>query len=235
MKKLFVYGLSIALVAGAASCKKSSKGKMANEWTISSMETSSTDTDASGDKTSQTMTIDGTTIKIVYTDSPSGGTSTTTTTNGTVNNAKMTVAKDGTWSRDLSFTVVNETSFGSITYTTTTEQTMTESGTWDFLNGVSKDFKKNERVVFNTLDSKTTTKSTTTDGTTSSTTSDSDASTYAEGEMSSVMVIVESKGKELQMKSEESSTSSWSNTNGGTTTSSNSSSTGMTTVTLTQE
>ena len=33
MKKLFVYGLSIAMIAGAASCKK---GKLANDWKVTS-------------------------------------------------------------------------------------------------------------------------------------------------------------------------------------------------------
>jgi hypothetical protein len=198
------------------------------------MTSTSTSTDASGTST-ETMTIEGTTLTIVSTDTPTGGSATTTTTNGTVNASTMTVGKDGTWSRNLDITITDDYDFGGTTFTITSNSVMAESGTWDFLNGVSKDFKKNERVVFNTLSSTTTTTTTTEGGGISDVSTDVDTQTYAEGEMSEVMVVVESKGKELQMSSDAASTSTSSETSGGSTTTTNSSASSTTTITLMQQ
>ena len=194
MKKLFVYGLSIALIAGATSCKKSSKGKMANDWTVSAWEQSSTDTDNDGDVTKSTVTATETTVTIVDTDTDG----TTETTNGTMNTNTYTIAKDGTWSSELQVTfVISETGF-----TVTQVMKMTASGTWDFLSGVGE-FKKNERVVFNTLAS--TDESTQTVAITGgATTTDKDVTTntFLDGENAQLFLIEESKGKELILKSE---------------------------------
>lgn len=194
MKKLFVYGLSIALVAGATSCGKSSKGKMANDWTISVWEQSSSYTDNDGDVTKTTVNATETTITIVDTDA--SGTS--TTTNGTMNMNTYTIAKDGTWSSELQVTFVD----AQTGFTVTQVSKMTASGTWDFLGGVGE-FKKNERVVFNTLSS-TDESSITVAITGGATTTDKDVTTetFADGENAQIFLIEESKGKELILKSE---------------------------------
>ncbi|HNS41814.1 MAG TPA: hypothetical protein PKN22_03565, partial [Taishania sp.] len=80
--------------------------------------------------------------------------------------------------------------------------TITSSGKWDFLKGVSKDFKNNERVVFNTLKKVVTVSSL-------YTTSSSD--TYKDGEVSTVYVITESKGKSLKLSAEGSNVKSTTN------------------------
>lgn len=223
MKKLFVYGLSIALVAGTASCKKSSKGKMSNEWNLSAMSQTSSDTDANGDTSTSTMDVADGAITMVETDA--NGDATTLT--GTVTASTWTISKDGTWTRTMDFNITSYTA-GGTSFDVNMTMASTDAGTWDFLGGVNGDFKKNERVVFNTTSSSSS--QTIEVGGTSSTDTSSD--TYAEGENSEVMVIVESKGKELQMSSDAAN----SNTNtpdGGS--ASTTSGTSAMTVTLTQE
>ncbi|MCB9189175.1 MAG: hypothetical protein H6599_07810 [Flavobacteriales bacterium] len=221
MKKLFVYGLSIALVAGAASCKKSSKGKMSNEWTMSAMTQTSSDKDTNGDVTSSSMTVADGVLTMVETDANGDKTTYTGTADAT-----WTIEKDGTWSRTMNMKITSYTS-GGTTVDVDLVNVETSSGTWDFLGGVTGDFKKNERVVFHTLSSSSS--QTFTFSGTSST--DVDANTYAEGEMSEVMVIVESKGKELEMMKDESNSNTYTPDGGSASTSS---STSSMTVTLTQ-
>lgn len=226
MKKLFVYGLSIALVAGAASCKKSSKGKMANEWTISSYESTitstTTNTGSPADTDVQSISSDGATLTIT---SSSNGTANDPVT-GTVNAFTYTIEKDGTWSSLMDITTTQTIDIGGTVYTATTNSKEESTGTFDFLNGVSKDFKKNERVVFNTLTSKTTTVSSS-DIPGSSSSTDVDDYTYAEGENSMIYVITESKKKSLILTSAENNTY--------TTDGYNSTDVGSTTMTLTAE
>lgn len=215
MKKLFVYGLSIALMAGAASCKKTSKGKLSNEWNLESMSQTSTSTDANGTSKSQMEIADGL-VTITDTDVNSNKTVQT----GTVTTATWTIEKDGTWSRTIELSITKVTQGGS---TTTVDGSMSivESGSWDFMGGVSKDWKKNERVVFNTLES-TQTSSYAVSGTTLS--DNTTTSSYAEGENSEVMVVVDSKGKELGMsRDEDNSTKDTDNTSSTSTTNSNTS------------
>lgn len=223
MKKLFVYGLSIALVAGAASCKKSSKGKLSNEWKMSTMTQESSDTDENGDTEKMTMTIADGVVTQVMTDA--AGDKTTIT--GTVTTADWTIAKDGTWSRTLEMNF-DTYSFGGNDYDVDYTQKSEDSGSWDFMNGVSKDFKKNERVVFNTLMSK----STTIDATSGTASTDVSSETFGEGENSDVMVVVESKGKMLTLSSDEDNSSSYTPDGG---TASTSSSTSTMTIELIQE
>lgn len=225
MKKLFVYGLSIALMAGAASCKKSSKGKLSNDWNLKSMSQTSSDTDGSGNTTTSTMEIaDG---AVTITDTDANNVKTTQT--GTVTTATWTIAKDGTWTRTIELNITSLEQGGTTTAVDGTMSTM-ESGTWDFMGGVSKDWKKNERVVFNTLSSTQTSKYVV-GGTTyyDNTTTD----TYAEGENSEVMVITDSKKKELGMSRDEDNSSK--DTDNTSSTSTTTSGTSTMTVELTQE
>lgn len=192
MKKVALFVAVAALSAGTlVSCGKSSKGKMDGEWNVDSMSMTSSST--SGSSTSSNSTkIEGTTITMVNT---SGSNSVTTT--GTVNSAVWNINKDGSWDREISYTI---TQSGASTKTT-----MKSSGKWDFAAGVGE-FKKNERVVFSTT-SETSTEVTTSGSFTATETS---TDTYADGEMSEVFVITESKKKNLEMSASGSGNSSYS-------------------------
>ncbi len=223
MKKVLFGALALALVAGSfTSCKKgendpglsfkSRKGRMAGEYTISKMSVTSTST-SGGSTTTETTTIDGTTLTITQS---SGGSSTTTT--GTVNTADMTINKDGTYNMVLDFSISQDI-FGT-TYTTTTNNN--DSGNWSFL-GKDKDgeWKNKERVVFNVTNSVST--DTQTGG--GSTTTSTSTNTYGNGENSSVMAIDQLRSKEIVFKADYAS----SYTDG----TNSSSSTEMTEITLT--
>ena len=213
MKKVILFVAGAALITGSmVSCGKSTKGKMDGEWTIDSYVSNSTST-SGGSTSSDNVNATGGAITITST---SGGSTSTQT--GTFSNATYTISKDGTWSSKM--TVVFVETFVGTTFTTT--NTDVASGTWDFLTGVGE-FKKHERVVFNTL-SATSTQVNASGG--SSTTS-SNSSSYAEGENADVFVITESKGKSLILTSAEANT----NTSG----SSTNSSTNSTTITLSQQ
>lgn len=187
MKKIIFGTLSVAFLAVAiSSCGKSSKGKMANEWKITSYEKNDTQT-SNGNQTviKTSMTETGVTRTTT-----NGGTTTTST--GTVNTNEMTIDKDGTWTstQDISGSYV----LLGTTYTTNTKTT--ESGTWSFVAKTKGDeFKKNERVIFNVL-----TETTTTTQSGGSTGTSTDSYTYASGELVRVYTVKESKGKELELE-----------------------------------
>ncbi len=212
MKKVILFVAGAALITGSmVSCGKSTKGKMDGEWTIDSYVSNSTSTSGGG-TSSENVNATGAAVTITST---SGGSTSTQT--GTFSNATYTISKDGTWSNTMTVVFV-ETVFGT-QYTTT--QTQIASGTWDFLSGVGE-FKKHERVVFNTLSST----STQVDAVGGSSTTSTSSNTYAEGESSDVYLITESKGKSLILTSTEG--------NSSTSGSSTSSSTNSTTITLSQ-
>ena len=202
-----VYGLSLMFIAGGvASCKK---GKVSNDWKISSWSEEYNSTYDDGDVYFDKLNSDGTTISLTSTFTPSGGTATTTTSNGTVQKFTWTIAKDGTFTRELNYTFVNTFTGGSSTEVSTTKV----SGTWSLVGKNKADeFKKNERVVFSILKSEESYTETVTGGTTDvSTYSD----TYASGENIEVYTIVTAKGKEMELKLDgnETSTSSFNGTN----------------------
>ncbi len=210
MKKLFVYGLSIAMVAGAASCKKSSKGKMANEWTVSSYvdETTTTYNDGSSSSTKTTGTETSFTTN---TSQSASGVTISGSTTGTITEYVYTIEKDGSWTSSKKTVVVDDE---DPSYTETTTRTETNEGTWDFLGGVGE-FKKNERVVFNTTKASWTESSVyAITGGNSTTTNTSGSDTYADGENSMVYLIVESKKKELQLSATGENSSSQTNASG---------------------
>ena len=222
MKKIFLSVLSIALVAGTmSSCGKTSKGKISEDWNVTKIEYTDSDTQSGTTTTSSsTTTINGTTLTRVSTN---GGT--TTTTNGTANKYTYTIKKDGTFEANTDVTYVTS----GTGYTTTTNQVNKTTGTWSFVGkNKTDDFKTNERVVFNTLSSTGTTTTTYTSGSTSQTSTSSDTDTYKVGENSSIYTVKESTGKKLVLASEWDNSSS--NINGSTTTTS--SSKGSTTITL---
>lgn len=192
MKKIAYYTLSVVFLSAAvSSCAKSSKGKMANEWKVTSFQQTETDTDSDGDKTVTTTTMTENSATMTTESTPNGGTTTTTSQTATVNMYEMNIEKDGTWTstRDVTF---NGTGFSQ-------KSTLTANGTWSFV-GKTKgdDFKKNERVMFNTLSE--TDQTVTTIG--SSSTTNSSTNTYMTGENVMVYTIKESKKKELKLESE---------------------------------
>lgn len=206
-----VYGLSVMFIAGGvASCKK---GKVSNEWKISSWSEVSTSTNDDGDVDVNNTTSDGTTITQTQTSTPSGGTATTTTLNGTVQKLTWTIAKDGTFTRELNVTFVTNFTGGSATVVSTTK----DSGTWSLVGKNKADeFKKNERVMFTTLKTDGSQTQTVTIGGTAGTPDVSTSSdTYASGEQVEVYTIVTVKGKEMELMWDGNSTSS--NTSNGST------------------
>lgn len=213
MRKLFIVGVSAVLLAGGvSSCKKTTKGKMSNDWTVSSNVSETTSVNNAGDKTVTTVTLTGDSGTRTSVTTPTTGSTSTTEKTAVVRAFTYTIEKDGSWKK-----------FEDITWTTTftggsssdAKQTTT-SGTWSFVSkNKTGEFKQNERVIFSVLaeDSKTVSSTTTLGVTTSS--ESSRAKTYAEGEATVTYVVVESKAKELQLKTEFDETSS--STAGGTT------------------
>lgn len=224
MKKVFICTLSVAfLTVGLSSCGKSSKGKMSNEWKVTEYNDTRTETQSNGDKTVTTTTMTETTATMTEVDTPNGGSSTTTTSTATINANTMTIDKDGTWKATRDWTATQALGGG---ITATTKVTESTSGTWAFV-GKTKgdDFKKNERVIFNTLSESNT--QTTTIGSGSPTTTTS-SDTYKTGENVMVYTVKESKKSELQLEAEIGNTSTFGSATP-------SSVTGMTTITLSGE
>lgn len=217
MKKLIIVGFSAALLAGGvSSCKKTSKGKMANEWSVAEMNHKDVTTNSNG---TGTFVINMTTDKVTITDTDVDGA--VNIVNGTVEELSYTIEKDGTWSSVTNYTTTISNESVGITYTSKEVNTNTASGTWNFLGNV-EEFKKNERVVFNTL--KENDKSVETISITSlddEVITSTDDSEFANGENSKIYLVVESKKKELELSYEEnysststetgSTTSNWSN------------------------
>ncbi|HRO75173.1 MAG TPA: hypothetical protein PLP27_03375, partial [Crocinitomicaceae bacterium] len=150
---------------------------------------------------------------------------TTDTNTGTANTYTYTIKKDGTFELNTDVTYVT-TGQG---YTTTSNQVQKQTGTWSFVGkNKTDDFKTNERVVFNTLNSTGTSTTTYSSGGTSQTSSSSSSNSYKAGENSDIYTVVESTGKKLVLSSEWDNTSS--STSGSQT--STSSSKGSQTITL---
>lgn len=208
MRKFFLGVCSIALVAGTmTSCGKTTKGKLSEEWNVAKIENKSTNISSSGNTTtnSSVITIDGTNLTRVTTNSNG-----TTTTTGTVSKYAYIINKDGTFEIAIDVTYVTS----GTGYTETTKQVRTTTGTWSFVDKNKTDeFKKNERVIFNTLSVAETNTSTLaySGTTTSTTTSNSNSSSYIVGENSSIYTVEESTGKTLVLVREHSSSSTGSN------------------------
>ena len=124
MQKKIRQAITFTLIAFTiASCGKTTRKKIVNEWTVKSY--------------TQTVTGTDTSFILNFQDSPKTPT-------------KMTIKKDGTWEwvRSSSSSALI---YGGSIYAST-EETEKRSGTWSFV-GKTKgdDFKKNERVIFNVL------------------------------------------------------------------------------------
>ncbi|MNE17672.1 hypothetical protein D3C87_32960 [compost metagenome] len=192
MKRTLFYALSVAfLTAGLVSCAKTTKGKMANEWKVTSQNETSTSVQADGNKTEETTTYSATTLSKTTVYTPVIGPQMTSVQTGIINTNDLKIEKDGTW------TWTKTILYGS--GNSTELSTDIQSGTWSFIGKTEGDeFKKNERVLFNILSVKNTTIETDQGSATTTTSSD----TYLTGESTMIFTIKESKKDELQMEAE---------------------------------
>ncbi len=207
MKRVFILGLSISLLTGGiSSCKKTSKRKMVNEWSITEFKSVATIKNDFGVNSKIVKVLDGASLKTTSTGVPSsvGGSSMNLELSGTVNTWTYSIKKDGTWSskEDITTTWVDSTFDSSVwNVVTHKENELKEtSGIWNFI-GKSKteDFKKNERVLFNILVSNAK-KSVTSGGNDPQVIVNKN--TYIAGEKVLVFTVVESKNKELILQTD---------------------------------
>ncbi len=136
--------VAFLLTVVLASCGKSTKGKMANDWKIVSMTTETTFTNADEDQFESTVTANETRMTTKSVTTTADGSVTSSTIEATINTNEFTIEKDGAWKwiQDLSY----NTDSGVV-------RTINErSGVWSFIGKNKGDeFKKNERVLFNVL------------------------------------------------------------------------------------
>lgn len=182
MKKVVILGISAILFAGGvSSCKKTSKGKVSNDWKINKMELTNAYEDGTKDETK----IDGTSGTQVDSNGDSY----------TISVGKMTwsIKKDGSWTRESDLTYNGENNYKK-------HVVSTEEGTWSFL-GKNKDqkFKKNELIVFTTT--KSTFEKTVTQTVLGQTTTTDDTSVdnYETGGVAYAYRVIDSKKKELHL------------------------------------
>ncbi|MNU99984.1 hypothetical protein D3C71_901370 [compost metagenome] len=195
MKRISIYTLSAAflILLGITSCSKTTKGKMTDEWKVTSFRSVESVVNIFNDKYTTTFwTRDNTVLDESVTEQ-SGEAPSTQSQTGSVNKHEFTIKKDGTWTWTSDVTFVNGN--------TTKNSSKLQSGTWSFV-GKTKgdDFKKNERVLFNVLST------TTTDVETANQVVVNDHThtlTYSTGENSMVYTIKESKKDLLEMELEE--------------------------------
>lgn len=249
-----------ALLLATPSCKKgendplslsSRKSRMAGEYNISSRMMTSTYTDADGNVTEETSTLEGTTITKTTVTTPSGSTtSETTTTTSTLNLGDVMITKDGDYTWTWNTTSVSMDDFSAFGYTTTitstTTSTMTETGKWNFLGKIDE-YKNKERVVFNTTNIESTTKTDTESVTVEDSSGDQTDSSqdegplytysdsYGNGEISMVYAIDQLKGSEIILKMEASGDSSVSVSDDGVTTMSTSTDMNSLEITLSEK
>ena len=146
MKRIISYMLIVfVLAAGMAACGKTNKGKMSNEWKVTSMESKETYENSTGSKTVSTFTMTESTItETNYYEYVPGPPAYTEIETSEVNANEFIINKDGTWSWVIDAT--QTTSNG------THQEILEQAGTWSFLDRTKgDDFKKNERVLFNVL------------------------------------------------------------------------------------
>lgn len=208
MKKIFYCTLSVAfLAASVASCAKSSKGKMANDWKVTSYQETEKDVYSNGDMSNSSTSMTENSVTQTTEDTPNGGSTTTDTQTGTVSTNALTIKKDGTWTWTMNYTITENQGV-----TVINNYNSLRSGTWSFV-GKTKgdDFKKNERVMFNVLSESGTNVQTVGNITTTNTYSD----TYMTGEYPMLFTVKESTGKSLELEAKGANTS----TNGGSSTS----------------
>lgn len=145
MKTTSIAILSCAFLAAAiTSCGKSTKRKMDNEWKATAYESTEQWENSAGDKYDYTISMSGNVVTEVATSSSASTNEITQVNTGTVNTHELEIKKDGTWTWTMDYT------FGDSGNSST--KTRIQSGIWNFVgNTKGDDFKKNERVLFQVL------------------------------------------------------------------------------------
>lgn len=182
MKKKFLY--LIILFAFLSSCKKTTKAKVINDWKVESFNMLDTKVDAFGTNKSR-MNLQNSN----YFRSDDYYNGIDSQENGTMTYYKLKIKKYGTWSMEKE--LIYTTSLNPVTQ----KWIQKESGTWSFIGKTrGDDFKKNERIIFNTLEQK-------------SIISEIDQpnsekiteSTFWTGQNSTIYTIIESTNKKLKL------------------------------------
>ncbi|WP_343636186.1 hypothetical protein [Fluviicola sp.] len=195
MKKIAGIALNIALITVLAACGKTTKGKLVNDWKVVSSFEEQEFRNANDEHTVNTLTTTDNEVTSSTFYHPPTGPEVTNSQTGTLNAYEFLIKKDGTWSS------VREIAFGSGASSSVSR--IEQSGTWSFLKkNKSDDFKKNERVHFNVLNSKEV-ETSSSGGTVVS--SSSAVNTYATGEKVLVYAIKTSKKDELEIELEKNS------------------------------
>jgi hypothetical protein len=191
MKKNALIAFSLALAAiGIASCGKTTKGKVTNEWKVTSYEDEETYLISDGSQHVSIISMNETTVTMTDKDTPQGGSESIDSENGVMNKHEFSIKKDGTWSWMIDATFVS----GTASKNNKQEQT----GTWSFMTPSKEDdFKKNERLIFNVLSSTGT--ETVTDNQ-SVIDSETYQGTYSSGENILIYTVKNSKNDRLELE-----------------------------------
>ncbi|MCT4580399.1 MAG: hypothetical protein N4A35_03200 [Flavobacteriales bacterium] len=196
MKKGFTIGMIVILViSGVVSCKKTSKRKIANEWTVSKMSSEYID-EGPGGLNKGRLSIDGNSGS--STDiSTIGDTSITIDKTVSVKCYDYTINKDGTFSINNEMTWTRNAD-GGVVYVDVAKNEIL--GKWAFLGkNKTDDFKKNELLVFYTTAMNFKGTNTVIENGTSTSSSSSKSITYSDHDYVSIYKVVASKSKELEL------------------------------------
>ncbi len=197
MKKSILLGLSLALFIGAgSSCKKTSKRKIANSWTIQSITETTTTKDPNMVKIEE-YTYKDSKLNQKITIKPISGNNDIYTSIGESSEMTFKIRKDGTWEKITNLKLETNTGANNGNIIINSDIKRTASGTWNFLGKIEKnEFKKNERIIFNTLVVNESLESANPilGGANIITTNNN---TYSNGEMNEIYVVSSSKKKEL--------------------------------------
>jgi hypothetical protein len=250
MKKAVLMLAAGGLMLVTPSCKKgendpflslsSRKARISGEWNVASYEWHNHQTDGS-DSWTNTASFDGTNVTTTWAQTVGG---TSTSGNGTdvitVSLADFIINKDGTYEMNWNQVEVhNDTDWGGNPTVETTTSSSWETGSWSFIGGAKDEYKKKERVVFNSTHSIVTDQTTTvTDlggGATTTSVGNTNTSdnTYEIGENATIYDIDMLKGKEMTWVMVSGGTDMWSSTSSGGTTSSTTTSETTMTIQLT--
>ncbi len=180
--KIPVFILAGMMMVG---CKKAKTKEVSQKWTVFDYNEFEEFQNNNGTYYAHESIFSEYTFKINYISEPGGAAS--TAYEGIVNLHTLTFLADGTWKLDLEFEFEEENGMGSIDEF---EIKTTQSGSWNFLDGHG-DFRKNERIVLNTLFTRSETLATQFDFDIwdMTTTLQTDTVTYLDGELNEVYVI----------------------------------------------
>lgn len=191
---LKIFTISI-LALNLYSCGKTTAGKVTNFWNIDSFSTSQTISysDISGSFT-QISKTSGDDKNYTSFDGTGGGQI------GTIQIHTLNIKNDGTWELRFEYKTESNQYSSNITDKTILRQT----GTWAFLDkDNTKEFKKNERIMLNTLKEELTTIETSIyNGISNPSQTNSISNTYLTGEKVTIYTIKESTTKKLSLSSE---------------------------------